>query len=269
MDKEKEPIVPGMKPSQEDIALRQKQLAARKAAAQRAAAGVRPAPRAVMAAPAPKQTLAIIALLVAVAMGGLAGFLFMQFQTMHQQLANAEKIIRSQAENLNVLNEKLSVTGENANLSLDALKVLIKDHDAEIRKLWDVANKRNKADITTNQKSIDDLKGSLAGLDKDVKANADKSRQAEVALEKKLDAKVDASAAELKKRMAKIEAQALDVPAENQLRIAQLTEQVQSLDAKLTKMSKSGGDVGDMKLEIEDIQIRLDRIQNALGGGAQ
>ncbi|WP_430460108.1 hypothetical protein ACQUQU_12915 [Thalassolituus sp. LLYu03] len=262
MDKEKEPIVPGMKPSQEDIALRQKQLAARKAAAQRAqAAGLRPTPVAV-SAPAPKQTLATIALLVAVAMGGLAGFMFMQFQTMQQQLANAEKIIRSQAENLNVLNEKLSVTGENANMSLDALKVLIKEHDAEIRKLWDVANKRNKTDIASNQKAIEGVKSSVAALDKDLKASGDKARQAEAALDKK----VDASASELKKRMAKLEAGALDLPAENQLRIAQNSEQIQTLEATLTKMRQSGGNLADMKLEIEDIQIRLDRLQNAVGG---
>ena len=58
------------------------------------------------------------------------------------------------------------------------------------------------------------------------------------------------------------------MPAENQLRIAQITENLQMLDAKVSKV-RDGGDMGDMKLEIEDIQIRLDRIQNALGGGVQ
>ena len=260
MDKEKEPLVPDMKPSQEDIALRQKQLAARRAAAQRAAA-VKARPVPVAAAPAPKQTLAIVALLVAVAMGGLAGFLFTQIQTMQKQLANAETIIRSQAENLNVLNEKLSVTGENANMSLDALKVLLKDHDSEIRKLWDVANKRNKADIASNAKAVSGLKSSVAGLNKDIKATADQAQKAESALAKKIDSK----ASELTKRIAKVEAGALDLPAENQLRIAQATEQLQTLEATVTKMRQSGGNLGDMKLEIEDIQIRLDRIQNALG----
>ena len=265
MDKEQEPTLSDMKPSADDIALRQKQLAARKAAAQRAAAGVRPAPVTV-AAPAPKQTLAILALLVAVAMGGLAGFLFMQFQTMQQQLANAETVIRSQAENLNVLNEKLSVTGENANMSLDALKVILKEHDSEIRKLWDSAYKNNKADIATNKKAIDGVKNSVADLGKEVKASAETARQAEAALEKSVDEKLEVSATELKKRMAKLEAGALDLPAENQLRIAQNSEQIQNLEAALTKMRQSGGNLADMKLQIEDIQIRLDRMQNAISG---
>jgi len=42
------------------------------------------------------------------------------------------------------------------------------------------------------------------------------------------------------------------------------------LNATVEKMRKAGtsGDIGGMKLEIEDIQIRLDRSQNALGGTA-
>ncbi|WP_286718461.1 hypothetical protein [Thalassolituus sp. UBA2009] len=272
MDKEKEPLVPDMKPSQEDIALRQKQLQARRIAAQRAAAAkAGPSAAALAAAPAQKQTLAVVALVVALGMGGLAGFLFMQLQTLQGQFANAETLLKSQAANINVLNEKLSVTGENANLSLDALKVIIKEHDAEIRKLWDVANKRNKADIASNEKAITALKGSLAGLDKELKASNDKQQKALAANDAALQKKLDASLAEMKKKIAKVEAQVLAMPAETELRVAQNTESIQSLEAAMTKMRQSGagGNLADMKLEIEDIQIRLDRIQNALGGSAQ
>ncbi|MAD45051.1 MAG: hypothetical protein CMI02_00580 [Oceanospirillaceae bacterium] len=264
MDTEKDPILPDMKPSKEDIAQRQKQLAARRAAAQRAAAAKNRQAPAAATAPAPKQTLAIVALLVAIAMGGLAGFLFMQMQTMQQQLTAAEKVMRSQAENLAVLNEKLSVTGENANLSVDALKALVKENASEIRKLWDVSNKRNKANIASNSKNITALKGGIAALKKDLAGLESKQASALSGLEKKLTSK-DAA---LTSRIAKVEKEALDVPAENQLRIAQITENLQMLDAKVSKV-RDGGDMGDMKLEIEDIQIRLDRIQNALGGGVQ
>lgn len=270
MDKEKEPLMPDMKPSQEDIALRQKQLQARRIAAQRAAAA-KTGPTASVAAPAPKQTLAVAALVIALGMGGLAAFLFMQLQTLQGQFANAEAVLKSQAANINVLNEKLSVTGENANLSLDALKVIIKEHDTEIRKLWDVANKRNKADIASNEKAIGALKGSLAGLDKELKANTDKQQKAIVAGDAATQKKLDASFADMKKKIAKVEAQVLAMPAETELRVAQNTESIQSLEAAMTKMRQSGagGNLADMKLEIEDIQIRLDRIQNALGGSAQ
>ena len=264
MDTEKDPILPDMKPSKEDIALRQKQLAARRAAAQRAAAAKsRPAP-VVTAAPAPKQTLAIVALLVAIAMGGLAGFLFMQLQSVQQQLQASQKVLKSQADNLAVLNEKLSVTGENANLSVDALKALVKENGSEIRKLWDVSNKRNKANIASNSKNIASVKSGIAAVKKDLAGLEAKQASGLSALEKK----VTSGDSALTSRIARVEKEALDVPAENQLRIAQITENLQMLDAKVSRVG-NGGDVGDMKLEIEDIQIRLDRIQNALGGSLQ
>ncbi len=261
MDKEKEPIVPGMKPSQEDIAQRQKQLAARRAAAQRAATTKPRAAQAAVVAQPQKQTLAISALLIALAMGGLAAFSFMQLQQVQQKLGNAEAIIRDQAENLKVLNEKLSVTGENANLSVDALKAIVKDNAGEIRKLWDVSNKRNKANIASNGKAITTVKGQLSSLQKELKSGLAAQQKSVAAAEKKLSEKDQLLAG----RLARVEKDAASIPAENQIRISQNTENLQLLEASVQKL-RNGGDVGDMKLEIEDIQIRLDRIQNALGG---
>src|SRR5690554_7237185 len=43
------------------------------------------------------------------------------------------------------------LTGENANMSVDALKSIVKEHDSEIRKLWDLSNKRNRSDIAANR----------------------------------------------------------------------------------------------------------------------
>ena len=52
-----------------------------------------------------------------------------------------------QLKALTILQERLVSTDEQANLSVDAIKILLKDQDHEIRKLWDLANKRNKNDI--------------------------------------------------------------------------------------------------------------------------
>ena len=56
---------------------------------------------------------------------------------------------------LTVLQQRLSSTDEQSNLSVDAIKILLKEQDHEIRKLWDVANKRNKNDIADNTRSLD------------------------------------------------------------------------------------------------------------------
>ena len=85
MEKQKEPIVPDMKPSAEDIELRKRQMAARRQAAQRAAI----AKAAAAPAQPQKQTVAIVALVVALVMGAAAAFLFMQLQMVQQQLNQA------------------------------------------------------------------------------------------------------------------------------------------------------------------------------------
>ncbi len=271
MDKDKEPLLSDMKPSQEDIALRQKQLQARKAAAARAAAGSSPAKQ--PAGAKPSQTLAISALVLAVLLAGLAGWLFTQLQAQQQQLLNAEKLLRSQAQNIEVLNERLSVTGENANLSVDALKTIVKEQESEIRKLWDLANKRNRADIGMNSKAIAELKTDLskaiAGLKTDL-SKAEQELRAALEQQKKQLASSDSAAqsreAELKKRLQKAEAQLVSLSG-TELRLVQQGETIQALENEIARMKKAGigADAADIRLQLEDVNIRLDRMQNAIG----
>ncbi len=72
------------------------------------------------------------------------------------QLQQVKKQSGLQLQALTILQEKLTNTGEQSNLSVDAIKILVKDQDHEIRKLWDVANKRNKNGITKNKGRLDD-----------------------------------------------------------------------------------------------------------------
>src|SRR5690554_7424598 len=85
MTKGNDPIIPDIKPSQEEIALRQKQMQARKAAAARSAKSM----RAPTAAPESRQTLAMVALIVTMVVGVLAGFLFVQLQAVQKSLGEA------------------------------------------------------------------------------------------------------------------------------------------------------------------------------------
>ena len=61
-----------------------------------------------------------------------------------------------QLKALTILQERLVNTDEQANLSVDAIKILLKEQDHEIRKLWDLANKRNKKDIAKTKERLDD-----------------------------------------------------------------------------------------------------------------
>lgn len=253
MNKDNDPIMSDIKPSPDEIALRQRQLQARKAAAARSGGQGRPAQSAAVA-PVGKQTLATAALMLAVIVGLLAGFLLMQLQAVQQSLGKAEKIIQSQAQNIEVLNERLSVTGENANMSVDALKGIVKEHDSEIRKLWHLSNQRNRPEIVANAKEITALKSQASKI------------QASVSAQQKKATALDESVSKSNARLAKVEFSTKSL-AEVELRMSQQSESIQALQASVTQLKKSGlgQDAADIQLKLEDINIRLDRMQNALG----
>ena len=79
----------------------------------------------------------------------LSAALLVQFQQVKKQSA-------LQLQAITILQERLINTGEQSNLSVDAIKIIIKDQDHEIRKLWDLANKSNKNQIRKNKEGLDD-----------------------------------------------------------------------------------------------------------------
>lgn len=266
-----------MKPTEEEIAERQQQLRrqaqqrlAQAGAATRGTAApvqppITPAP---VAAQASSNTLAIVSLVVALAGFAGAGFLYTQLQTANAKLAMAQSVIEGHDSNIEILNDKLSVSGENANLSVDALKIILREQEQEIRKLWDIASKRNRSDIDKNTAAISEVGQSVSG--------AAGSRSELSNLSSKILA--------LSGRVATVESAVSNMPADVELAVAQNKEAIDMLDGSVTTLRQkvekvgsqpaSGGgasyaELTNMKLEIEDIQIRLDRIQNAVGGSAR
>jgi predicted nucleic acid-binding Zn-ribbon protein len=285
MSNDQEPI-PKMQASRDDMAMRQKQLQQRRLAAQ-SAAKVNPAASQIVAAP--KQTLAIVALILSLGMGGFAGFLFMQLQEANAQLSKAEGILNGHATNLAVLNDKLSASDENSTLSDVALKVLLKDNAQEIRKLWDLSNKTNKPNIEKNSKSISGVKISVVKVDK--KATGINNKATEI--DKKvvvansnisgnknnisgnknsiaaLTTSLANSQKSLEAKIAGLKSSTTDSAAA-EVRIGNNEQSIRSIDATRKKLNSSMAEVesqfNEMKLEIEDIQIRLNRMQNSMTG---
>ncbi|MEK9766728.1 MAG: hypothetical protein VW274_09650, partial [Thalassolituus sp.] len=84
----------------------------------------------------------------------------------------------------------------------------------------------------------------------------------------------------LQSRMTELEASMSSVPSQLELAIAQNKESLDLLDGSVASLRSkldglkggtggSSADLLNMKLEIEDIQIRLDRIQNAMSGSGR
>ncbi len=154
--------------------------------------------------------LTIFALLV-------SGALLVQFQQVKKQSA-------LQLQAITILQERLIDTGEQSNLSVDAIKIIMNDQDHEIRKLWDLANKSNKNQIRKNKQRLDEQnklitkyagKVDLIGKDqakseksllKAIKDSSNESSQGLSQLQSNVDAqsvKFDKSIASLPKNLSK------------------------------------------------------------------
>lgn len=87
-----------------------------------------------------------------------------------------------QLQAIAALQKRLVSTDEQANLSVDALKVIIKEQDHEIRKLWDVSNKRNKRNINKNADRLDAQNKQITQHDKRIGRVAAEVEKAEKSL---------------------------------------------------------------------------------------
>ncbi len=90
------------------------------------------------------------------ALWALASFALLMAIGLLIQLQQVKKQSDLQLQAITILQEKLINTGEQSDLTLDGIRILLKDQGHEIRKLWDVANKRNRGNIAKNKERLDD-----------------------------------------------------------------------------------------------------------------
>ena len=238
MPRSKEPVIPDIVPSADDIELRNKQLKSRRKGSSAAASTGK-------SGNGGGGALALVALLIGLAAAGGAGYLWVELQAAKQQLADAARVIESQGEMLDGLNQKLSVTDESATVSLQALKVMLKEHDSEIRKLWAIANKRNKQNIANNGKALD-----KQGKQLTTQSESLKSLETELAQQQ-------LNASELAERLTKAEADAQALPSEAELRMAQLNESIQMAQQQIAALKKADKQFKTLNTKIQQLDDRI------------
>lgn len=170
MTERKEPTLSPIRPEQDEIAARKRNQ--RSGAARPAAAGAQgniPARPIVV-----KSKLAPLALLLALAGIGAAGFAYWQLEQTRLTLVSAEARIGE-------LEKQLEMTGDESTASMTAVQAKLKWADSEIRKLWGVSFDRNKKAIESNQQEIAALKKGAGSVDGKIKA-ALKESTAEIKL---------------------------------------------------------------------------------------
>lgn len=122
-------------------------------------------PKAASAKKGGSGALWFVTLLLLSGLGGTSYFFYMQNQMLNTELESAKARLSS-------LEQRLSVTDEGITQSGAVMQVKLKELDSEVRKLWDVANKRNKAWIKENQVALGSSKSSISKLKKDGESRA-------------------------------------------------------------------------------------------------
>ncbi|MCW7554018.1 hypothetical protein NX722_15600 [Endozoicomonas gorgoniicola] len=90
-------------------------------------------------------------LVLVAALGGAGGW---QFYEMQQVLEDTRSQLQNAKDNLSQVTGEVSATGKTLNQSDSSIRSELKEVNSEIRKLWDVSNKRNRHWILINKDNV-------------------------------------------------------------------------------------------------------------------
>lgn len=195
----------------------------------------------------------------------LGAWFFRQLSTLQAVVDNR---LSESTEQLGSLASQLSATDETVTQSADKIKDTLITHDSEIRKLWDVSNKRNRDWIEKNQAAIAELTkqrtelSKAVGLFKTELATVKKSNDLLQQVKNQLQTKVGVQDEALKQLENKAVAQQKQLES-----VSKLLPAMQSL----ARIEGSGGGLSNRLTEIEaaidaidahrrQVNVRLDRL---------
>jgi chromosome segregation ATPase len=206
----------------------------------------------------------MIACLVLVVLIAVMGVWFQKQMTVLQ--TQMDERISESSQELGNLQSRLSATDESLNQSSDKLLDTVRtqgkkleENNTEIRKLWDLSNKRNRTDIDEQSKKLTALSATLNEVKK-AQAGVDGKLQGiskdTAALKKQVDSAVTAvnkSSEQWQTRISQMQTQ-VDVLAEN---INQLESQQQSLKNGLAKLEKAQAGLASLKDRVDDTEAAV------------
>jgi septal ring factor EnvC (AmiA/AmiB activator) len=194
------------------------------------------------------------------------------FRQLSSLQAVVDNRLEQSTEQLGSLASQLSATDESVTQSSGQVRETLATHDSEIRKLWDVANKRNRDWIQKNQADIAQLNRQRGELNKAIE-----SLKAELATLKKSTDQMTVAKNQLQTQIG-VQAETVK---QLETRAATQQKQVEALNKLLPAMQSlarvdgAGGGLANRLTEIESainaidahrrqVNVRLDR----LDGGA-
>lgn len=184
--------------------------------------------------------IALIALLLGGAAVLGAAYLYNQLEKTQAQLMAMTTVITQKTQQIDNLNMKLSNTDQTADISLDALKVVLRDQEDAITEMETrIGENTNRIKSFPNMDSLAQDQRDFVKLAYDLKVKVE-------VLEEKMDKLLPASGSSAS--------------------LPQLRSEMTDLKKAVTDVTQTYGykEMQDMKLQLEDINIRLDRMQNAM-----
>jgi len=176
----------------------------------------------------------------------LLGLWFYNTSGSQQQAGN------SFIERISLLEETISIQSNKVDDMIETNSQDLKFINKEIRKLWDLSNKKNRKNISQNLNSIESIKETLGSLDKEYKTLSAKQRSLNLEL------------AKLEKMQEKV-SQSLDLvnPSSEdddiEERLADLEEATKSMDRYRTQVNQS---ILSLKEKLNDLELEFINISS-------
>lgn len=140
MADKKEPIIPSIKPAQDEVASYRR-------------SGRSEAPR-----QSNFNGLLVFVIVLMAIMMGVGGYTIYELQ---ERLARSNELLEQGQENIRQLDSRLAATGTDVSKTLQDIKSQVQTNFSEIDKLWAVSYRQNKPDIQENVRAIAELKNDL------------------------------------------------------------------------------------------------------------
>ncbi len=176
----------------------------------------------------------------------LLGLWFFNTSGSQQQAGN------SFIERISLLEETISIQSNKVDDLIETNSQDLKFINKEIRKLWDLSNKKNRKDISQNLNSIESIEETLESLDKEYKTLSAKQRSLNLEL------------AKLEKMQEKV-SQSLDLvnPSSQdddiEERLDDLEEATKSMDRYRTQVNQS---ILSLKEKLNDLELEFINISS-------
>ena len=176
----------------------------------------------------------------------LLGFWFFNTSGSQQQAG------KSFIERISMLEENISIQSNKVDDLIETTSQELKFINKEIRKLWDLSNKKNRKSISQNLNSIESIEETLESLDKEYKtlSAGQRSLNLELAKLEKMQEKVSQS-------LDMVNPSSQDDDIEE--RLADLEEATKSMDLYRTQVNQS---ILSLKEKLNDLELGIININS-------